>query len=733
MKKFLLFLFLLIAFAVKSQITGTVTEGKWGEPLPGANVVWVGTTTGVATDANGNFSLDASRELPDKIVISYVGFVKDTISIDFPNQIVNTVLRSSTDIDEVKVTAERDAFTLSATSKLNAETINRAVLRKAACCNLSESFETTASVDVVLNDAVTGTRKIQMLGLDGIYVQNLFEGVPFTRGLGNVMGFDQIPGPWISSIQLTKGVGTVVNGYESMSGQINLNFLPPDGPERVYFDLFGNNQGRYEGNLIWTKPINNRWSTAFFGSAHIQEQKVDQNNDGFLDMPTREGYKLMNRWKYLGDYFRTQFVINYKQEQRTSGQAAFEFDRDFGSEELYGFGLDYEQLEVLGKMGILDKKREDRSVGIHYAFSDVDVNSYFGNFEYQGKQRTGRLNAILQQKFSQYSDHSISAGVHFLYDDYREQYADSAFSRIERVPGVFTEYTYDRPRFTLILSGRYDEHNIFGGQFSPRLHLKYNLLALTTIRGTIGRGFRSANTFGDQLGLLASSRVVRVLETPQAEESWNTGVSFLHKFELFGRDAVVNTDYYFTYFTNRLVVDRDFSARSLLFYNLDGESFSHSFQADFQVEPVRGLGMKFSYKYQFVRTDYLDGMRDNPLIPRHRALFNVGYTSKNGNWFGDFTLNYYGTSRLPETDENPEEFRLSERSDTFFLMNCQVTRKIGAFEVYAGSENLGNFIQDNAIVDAENPFSDFFDATMIYGPLNGRTIYLGVRFNIEKQ
>jgi len=733
MKIILVPFLLLCNVAVQSQVTGTVTESKWGAPLPGANVVWAGTTTGVATDANGNFSLEVSRELPHKLVFSYVGYLKDTFTVDSPDQIINCVLRPSTEIDEVKVTAEREAFTLSAASKLNTETINRGVLRKAACCNLSESFETTASVDVVLNDAVTGTRKIQMLGLDGIYVQNLFEGIPFTRGLANVMGFDQIPGPWISAIQLTKGVGTVQNGYESMSGQINLNFLPPDGPESIYFDLFGNNQGRYEGNLIWTKPLSNRWSTAFFGSAHIQEQKVDQNDDGFLDMPTREGYKLMNRWKYLGDYFRGQFMINYKQEERTSGQSAFEFDRDFGSEDLYGFGLNYSQIEVLGKTGFLSKEREDRSVGIQYAYSDVDVDSYFGNATYKGRQRTGRLKALLQQDFSQYSDHSIATGVHFLYDDYLEEYSDSAFSRIERVPGVFAEYTYKRPRFTLVAGARYDAHNLFGGQFSPRLHLKYNFRPLTTLRATFGRGFRTANTFGDQLGLLASSRVVRIVETPQAEESWNTGVSFLHKFELFGRQAVFNTDYYYTYFDNQLVVDRDFSARQLLFYNLDGDSYSHSWQADFQLEPLRGLGLKFSYKYQLVETDYLEGRLQKPLIPEHRALFNAGYTSPDGNWYVDFTTNYYGASRLPGTEQNPENLQLAKQSDTFFLFNTQVTRTLGNFEVYAGSENLGNFIQDDAIVDAENPFGEFFDASMIYGPLNGRTIYLGVRFNFEKQ
>jgi outer membrane receptor for ferrienterochelin and colicins len=733
MKNLLILFLMCFALSASAQITGVVTDSESGSSLPGVNVVWLGTTDGTVTDASGNFVLELSKELPSKLVISYVGFNRDTVQVSSVNQKLTISLSTSVQMQAVEIIEDRNAFTMSAASKMNTESINRAVLRKAACCNLSETFETTASVDVVLNDAVTGTRKIQMLGLAGVYVQNLFEGVPFTRGLGNVLGFDQIPGPWINSIQLTKGAGTILNGNESMTGQINLEFLPSDGNESVYFDLFGNNQGRYEGNFIWTKPINDKWSTAFFASGNYQDQKVDQNGDGFLDMPTREGLKLLNRWKYKGDLFRSQVIAIYTTEERTSGQKSFDFDDDFGSENSYGFGLDVEQIEIIAKAGILSEKRMDRSVGIRSIYSNTRINSYFGNNPYDGEENSARISALFTQKFSEFSDHSMTVGGQFLYDDYQESYIDSTFNRTERVPGVFAEYTYDRPRFTLVLGARYDAHNIFGNQFSPRAHAKYNLRPLTTFRATIGKGFRSANAFGDQLGLLASSRQVRVLDTPQAEESWNTGLSFLHKFELFGRQAVINTDYYFTSFQNQLVIDRDFDANQLLFYNLDGESYAHSWQADFQVEPLKGLGMKFSYKYQLVETEYLEGKLQSPLIPKHRALFNVGYTSPDRKWYVDFTTNYYGASRLPGTEMNPENLRAREESETFFIMNTQITRTLGNFEVYAGAENLGNFIQSDAIVDAENPFVVFFDATMIYGPLNGRTVYLGVRFNLEKQ
>ncbi len=721
----------LVHWAQAQNITGRISDTSTSKPIPGANVYWSGTTSGTATDVKGDFDLPVSLELPHNLVVSFVGYQSDTVLVSSQEASINVALRSSMQIGEVEIAEEREVFEMSAASQLNTETINRGILRKAACCNLSESFETSASVDVVLNDAVTGTRKIQMLGLEGIYVQKLFEGIPFNRGLGNVLGFDQIPGPWINSIQLTKGVGTVQNGYESQTGMINLNFIPPDGEEQLYLDFFANSQSRFEANAVWTKKLVGKWSTALFINGNTQQQKVDRNDDGFLDMPLREGAKVMNRWKYKGDFFRSQIMASYTNEQRTAGQEQFDFDDDFGNTSNYGFGIDYEQVEAFAKIGILSKLRQDRSLGTTININRTWVDSYFGNTSYVGKETSISLSSRYQTKLSEYSDHSLNIGASYLYDEYAESYADSAFSRIENVPGVQAEYTYERPRFTVVAGLRSDFHNLYGTQISPRLHLKYNLKPLSAVRATLGRGFRAPNAFADQLGVLASSRVVRVLQTPDAEQSWNTGVSFLHKFELFNRTAVFNTDYYYTIFENQLVVDRDNSPNTLLFYNLQGKSFAHSFQTDFQTELIRGLAAKVSYKFQQVRVDYLSGERDKPFVPRHRALFNIGYTSHEGKWYFDFTANWYGSQRIADTGANPREFQLDERSEDYFLFNTQITRVFNNFEVYVGSENLGNFIQEDAIIDPENPFGNNFDATLIYGPLNGRTFYLGVRLNLK--
>lgn len=720
----------IFAVAGYSQtVSGIVTDGDENAPVPGVNIYWESQNEGTTTETDGSYTLDVNLELPHNLVFSFVGFQSDTVLIESAGE-YNVVLSSSVELNQVDVSERVGAFNMSSMAKRNTEEINRNILRKAACCNLSESFETSASVDVVLNDAVSGTRKIQMLGLEGIYVQNLFEGIPFTRGLSNVLGFDQIPGSWLNNIQLTKGVGSVQNGFESLTGQINLSFIPPDVEERVYVDLYANSQERYEANVIWAKPLSARWSTALFLNGATQNKRVDNNDDGFLDMPLRDGFHIMNRWKYFGDYFRSQVVFRYAEEERTGGQTKFDFGEDFGSSNAYGIGIDVNQLEVLAKAGILSKEREDRSLGLTASLNKTEIQSYFGNTLYSGDQISARFNSLFSTRFSEYSDHSTTLGFHYLYDEYSESFADSTFGRIENVLGVYAEYTYERPRFTAIGGARYDAHNLFGNQFSPRVHLKYNLKPLTTVRATIGRGFRTPNAFADQLGFLASSRQVSVLNSPEAESSWNTGASFLHKFELLNRELVFTTDYYFTYFENQLVVDRDTDPRRLLFYNLEGESFAHSFQAELQAEVTRKLGLKVAYKFQDVRVDYLNGRLRKPLIPRHRLLLNLGYSWAEDKWMVDFTANYFGRSRLPKTASNPEPFQLGEKSQDFFIIHAQVNRTLGKFEVYVGAENIGNFIQPDAIVDPENPFGTNFDASLIYGPVNGRVVYAGVRMDI---
>ncbi len=732
-KKLLFFAFMAIPFLTSAQfVEGTVTDSSTGESLIGANIFWSGTSMGVVADTNGRFRLEIPQPYPQRLIIRMVGYAADTLIIAAPNTNLAIRLYPSLELNTVQVEGDRGVFSMSAANRLNTESINRGILRKAACCNLSESFETSATVDVVLSDAITGTRRIQMLGLEGIYVQNLFQSVPFSRGLSNVLGFDQIPGPWINSIDLTKGIGAAALGYETMTGQINLAFLDASEGESLHLDAFGSNQSRFEGNAIYALPINEKWSNVLFVNGFIQQMRLDMNDDGFLDMPLREGFNFMDQLRYKGLDLTANLALRYGEEERISGQENYNYGDDFGTLNAYGFGLEMQQYEAIADVEYVPPQLDKTFLRGKASFNRTELQSFFGNTNYIGVENSYRLGIEGEKHIGEFDDHSLTVGIDYFADQFEEALADSAFSRNESVPGIYAQYAYLRPRFDAMIGLRSDFHNLYGTQISPRLHLKYNLKPLTVVRGVAGRGFRAPNMIADQFGYFASARRTNVLETPDAEISWNMGASFLHKFNLWkGKEATWNVDYYFTTFENQWIADRDFDTRQLIFYNLRGNSTAHSVQTDFQSELWAGFGFKASYKYQFVEVDYLSGSLEKPLIPNHRALLNLGYTSPTGRWFLDFTGNYYGSSRLPDTSTNPEQFRLAQRADSYFLFNTQATFVIKDLELYVGSENLANFIQDNAIIDAQNPFGSNFDATMIYAPLNGRTIYAGLRYNLK--
>jgi outer membrane receptor for ferrienterochelin and colicins len=734
MNKKLLIGILLILYSTwgNSQVIDGNTLDSEGSPLPGVNIVIAGTTTGTSSDINGNFSINYQGGYPIRLSFSYVGFQPDTLLLTaFPKEKLSIKLNTSLELEGVEITAKKQTTNFSFMESINTEIISRGELEKAACCNLSESFETNASVDVVLSDAVSGARKIQMLGLDGSYSQMMYENIPMLRGLNSSFGLTFIPGTWVNSMQVTKGPGSVVNGYESMTGQINIEFHKPDEAERIFINGYVNAMGRLEKNIHVSQRLSEKWSTMIFAHGNILNQKNDLNGNSFLDTPTGNQLSGLNRWKYKSDNVIGQFGVRYFIDQRQAGQTGFRYSEHFGSNQFYGIGRDVEQIEGFGKAGFILPKNRFQSIGIVGVVRNHQNSSYFGLRNYEGEQNTGYLNVIFQNGISENSLHSYKAGASFLYDEFQETFLDSSFSRIERVPGIFSEYTYSDSMFLSVVAGlRTDFHNMFGTQLTPRLHVKYHISPLSVIRLSAGRGFRTANVFAENSSALASSRNVMVIGSPDAEISWNYGASFTHSFMIKNKDASLNIDFYHNRFVNQIVVDME-NPRELLFYNLEGSSYANSFQVDFSTEIMTRLNFKTAYKRYDVMTTYRGELLRRPFVFRDRALVNLAYETKFEKWAFDITLNGYGISRIPDTSSNAELNRRETRSEEYMVVHAQITRRFKHFEVYLGGENLNNFIQKNPIISPENPFGEEFDASMVWGPVFGRMIYAGFRILIN--
>jgi outer membrane receptor protein involved in Fe transport len=725
---------LLLASVVSGQslLSGTV----WGDDngktstLPGASVYWLNVPGGTITDESGRFRLETEEPLPQKLVISYVGFQADTVSVSTTDKPLRVKLKATVELDETEVVARQKAVSMSTMETINTTNLSREHLQKAACCNLSESFETDASIDVVENDAVAGTRKILMLGLDGVYSQILFEGIPLIRGLSSTYGLTYIPGTWIESIQVSKGAGSVVNGFESMTGQINLEYWKPEDEQKAFFNAYLNHMGRLEGNGYVRQRLNEKWSTMLLAHGRTSLLAIDNNGDGYMDMPMDNELQLMNRWKYQSERRESVFGVRFLMDNKIGGQTAFNPEINREDQPWFGMRVRTRLVNVFGKSGFMFPETPWKSIGLQASATYHEQDAYFGRRDYLATHTSGYFNGIYQTKIVT-TDHTFKTGVSMRIDDYDESFTDSAFARTEYIPGVFAEYAWNhKEKFAAVAGIRADQHNLFGLQVSPRLHMKYNFNPLTVLRFSGGRGFRSPVLFAENISPLASSRQVRVLETPQAEIAWNTGVSFLRKFTIGGMEGSFNIDYFYTWFENQLVSDMDFSARQLLFYNLDGPSYSHSVQADFLIEPVERFEVKTAYKRYEVRTTYLsEGTIDRPFVPRDRALLNLAYSTKYDIWKFDLTTNWFGVSRIPSTEENPEIHQRDTESPSYFMLSGQVTRKFKFGEFYLGGENLLNYRQPNPVIDAQNPFGEFFDAAMVWGPIAGTIVYIGFRTN----
>lgn len=741
MNKYLLggLLTLLCSSIYAQRITGSVNEQqpqtKNLTPITGANVYWSGTTQATTTDENGRFSIPRSAQSV-LLVVSFVGFRNDTIKIGQESEL-QVVLQSDQTLDEVTVRAGNTS--IDRLSPHQTEVITTRALAKAACCNLSESFETNASVSVSYSDAVTGSKQIQMLGLNGTYIQTNVENIPSIRGLASTFGLNFVPGTWIQSIDVGKGAGSVVNGYESMTGQINVELQKPDTHEKLYLNTYVNNFGRAEVNLNLAHQLNEKWSTGLLTHGSTLRNRVDKNGDGFLDLPLYTQYNAINRWKYQGNKMMAQFGVKALYEDRLGGQKHFEREMK-GTTQAYGFGAKVNRYEFFSKIARLFPEQPYKGLGLILNASLHDSKSYFGLSNYDGTQKTLYGNLIYQSIIGN-TNHSYKTGISYMLDNYDEVYKNIQLKRNESVPGAFFEYTYNHlDKFVMVAGGRVDFHNLYGTQWTPRLHLKYSLTDQTTLRASAGRGFRVANPLAEYYGNLVSSRNVTFREAIRPEVSWNYGASVTQEFKLGEMSGSFIMDFYRTDFENQLVADME-DPRYIRFYNLEGKAYANSFQAEANLTPIKRFELKLAYRLfdvkQTIRDVYdASTLQPRMMVSRDRVLFNAGYALPYDKWKFDATVQWNGKRRLPYMGHVPDHHvpdnLRSTMSPSFYNLNAQITRTFPKWDIYLGGENLANFRQKDPIMGANDPFGQHFDAGMAWGPVVGRMIYAGMRYKIVR-
>ncbi len=627
----MILILLAIETGMAQTLTGTVYEKDEKEnkiPLIGANIYWTGTNIGTTSDVAGKFSLNKDDSDSLKLVISYIGYKPATMLITDNVDSIEIILSINRELKEVVVTGTSLSKYIDELNARPTEIITSKELLKAACCNLSESFTTSASVDVQFQDAVTGAKQIQLLGLSGIYTQMLFENIPTLKGVTNTFGLSYVPGPWMTAISISKGAGSVVNGYESITGQINIDYKKPDDIERYYFNAFTSSHYKTDLNANAAIQLSDNLSTILLAHTNFVTRTVDDNYDTFADQPEVQQFNLMNRWNYYSFAgYDSQFGIQIINEERRGGQIT---SADLGNPlgRNYEIDINTEYYALYAKNGIVFNDEPYTSMGLILDGLYQTQNSLFGLRGYELQQKYFYSNLIFETR-SEDDVHSLTTGASYVFDQYKEDFDTLNYFRKESIPGIFAEYNFSPSyKFSVVPGVRVDFHNLYGTFFTPRIHVKYNIDDNTTVRVSAGKGYRSVNLLAENLNYLASSRNFVVIDQPTYEEGWNYGFNLNRYFTIDNRDLRLTLEYYHTDFVKQTVVDIDSDVREVRFYNLNGESYSNNYQVEIYYELFPRFELTAAYRYSDVKTTYGNQLMTKPLSSYYKLLFTGSYATE---------------------------------------------------------------------------------------------------------
>ena len=740
MKQLLIvFTILTVPFIAMAQpVKGKVTNEAQA-PLQGATITWLGNKKGTVTNEDGEFIISLPKKSPHTLLVSFVGYQQDTLHIN-DSSFVRVSLKPGSNLNAVTVSAKKLSYYISA-NPIKTEVISSLELKKAACCDLAGCFETQTTVQPQTTNILTNSKELRILGLSGIYNQVLIDGFPQIQALTYTYGISSTPGPLVENIFVAKGANSVLQGYESISGQINVLTKEPDKADKLLLNVYVNSFAEKQLNVLYAVK-KKKWSnlTAF----HLVQpaNRVDKDEDSFMDLPLLTRYMISNRWK-KGDESKwgwsTQIGMRYLYEKRIGGQTDFNLNADKGTSNAYGQVVDIRQPELWFKTAY--RLNETHRFALYASGLAQDQQSYFGVTNYKANQTNGYAN--LQYEFSYNSNSILKAGVSFRHMNLVENISFSSnslnrtyagrYNKLENVPGIFAENILNifDDKLTLITGVRADHHNQFGWEVTPRTLLKYQVAPTTTVRGSIGTGWRTANIFSENIGLLVSSRDIVFAESLQQEKALNLGFNVTQKFKSTNLEGYLSLDFYHTKFKNQIFPDYDSDPTKAIIKNFKGKSISNGLQAELSGTFYNRFSAKMGYVFLDVY-QVKNGLKDLlPFNPRYRFNSAASFMPLSRKWSLDANLHWYGKQRLPDTKNNPVVYQLPDQSKPFSIMNTQFTYNFKKFAVYTGVENIFNFRQSQPIISWQDPFGQYFDTQFAWGPTRGREAYVGVRFTIQ--
>ena len=658
-------------------------------------------------------------------------------------------------LEDVTVMGRKSA-TLRMSGAENGLKINREELFKAACCNLGESFTTNPSVDVSTQDATTGAKQIKLLGLSGTYVQMLTENMPNFRGAAAPYALDYVPGAWMSGIQVSKGSASVKNGYESITGQIDVEYLKPEEDDGVTVNLYGNTMSRFEANADASTMLGKHKHLSTEVLLHYQNSwdNHDGNGDTFLDQPNVEQYNLQNRWHYQEGRYIFHGGLGLLKESRVGGQNHHTMPH--ADRPLFRIDTETDRYEGYMKHAFIIDPSHGTNIAVIGNVSMHEMDALYGLKTYYVNEKNAYGQLLFETDFDEH--HNLAAGLSVNHDYLSQDLRNAGFqshTEQETTPGAYAQYTLNLHGKLIAMAGlRADHSSVFGTFLTPRFHLKLVPTSIVSLRLSAGKGYRTVHALAENAYLLASGRQL-VIDPLRQENAWNYGVSTAFYIPLCGNTLKLNAEYYHTRFGNQAVVDYDSDPTIIRIANLQGKSYSNTFQIDATYPILEGLELTAAYRINDVKTTFGGRLMEKPLTNRYKGLLTATYKTPLELWQFDVTLQLNGGGRMPTplnalssdatsftslspdvtpfTSSSPETKPLwNTRFHAYEQLSLQITRWFRHFSIYIGGENLTSVRQKQTIINASDPWSTTFDPTMLWGPVHGALGYVGVRVNIGR-
>ncbi len=723
--------------SVKGIVYGADENKK--DPLDAAVVRWLGTTKGTITEPNGTFEISLSGITDKRLTISYTGYKTDTVNVGEQTYIETTLTPNSTTSTIEVEDDKKSTHFLDVESKT--EVITSQELVKDACCDLAGCFGRNSSVEVAVTDIITDSKELKILGLEGAYTQLLIDNMPLMTGLNTKYGISSIPGTLIDRITISKGANSVLQGYESISGIMNVLLRDYDNSDRLLVNGFVNSMLEKQFNLNFVNPINKKWNTILSLHTAQKSNNMDDNGDSFLDNPLTTRYMLYNKWKFHDKNSKTDFNIAGRlwNEERIGGQKADLHGNHNPAHKLYEQTVKINSVEGYSRFG----KQFSESSGLKVYLSSFYYNqeSKYGDTRYDAKQSNFSFSGFYE--FEYITRGFLKTGISYKYQNIDEVIAfkdttDKTYAgdylKKESIPGVFFEnsYSFLDDKASLMTGIRFDYHNEHKLIVTPRALFRYQPAKTLVLRASVGTGFRTINLFSEYSNILASSRNIMIAEKLEPEKIINYGGDLLFYFGMTGVSGSLNFDFYRTDFSNKIIPDYDSNPTEVIFANLNGKAFSNVFQSELSLTILRNVDVKLAYKFIDIKYDKNGVRYDQPFNSKHRVLTTFSYTPYSKSWGASAGLNWFSKQRLPSTSSNPVQYQLPTESKPYALVNMQLNKNFKYVEIYAGIDNLLNFKQENPIISADDPFGKYFDTSYIWGPTKGREFYAGFRFLLGK-